>query len=140
MIHSEKLTWLRKTASWFFYRLQITKEVAIFIACQFALESDFGNSRFARENQNFCGMKSPINRISTNLNPQRSFASYSCFEDCCLDYCLWLSFNRCTVGKLAYLDYFKVFLREKNYCPEKDYIDRIQKIFDSFNCDELFNL
>lgn len=107
--------------------------VACFIACQFALESNFGQSRIARTRHNLCGMKHPQLRPTYDLLRAATFADYDSKESCFKDYQLWLAYSKFTQFDLSNVECFKAKLRSKNYCPETDYIDRIQSIFDWFN-------
>ena len=78
-------------------KYNLTNEVKIFIACQFALESNFGTSQLARNRNNFCGMKTPLVRISSANNagkPLEAYASYSSLNDCVDDYMLCIQYHR----------------------------------------------
>lgn len=116
-----------------FSKLGCCPDVALFIACQFALESDFGKSRLASRDNNFCGMKSPVLRPSLNLNRARTFASYMDDVDCVHDYMLWLAYSRCTVSRLQELPLFILHLKEKKYCSDPDYIPSIDRLFKQFS-------
>lgn len=101
-----------------------------FIACQFALESDFGRSPLALKYSNYCGMKHSRFRITTSLVMSHVYNHYLCFSDCVLDYILWLTYNRCKHD--IKLEEFKEFLVKKCYCPESDYISKIEAIYNQF--------
>lgn len=107
-------------------------DVITFIACQFALESNFGTSEIAKSLYNHCGMKAPLVRPSTALNRGISnvFADYSDKHLCIVDYFLCLSYWRPLSKDLENLDLFKYFI--KFYCPEKDYVQRITNLFNQF--------
>lgn len=116
----------------------LSSDVRLFIACQFALESDFGRSHIASRCSNFCGMKVPSIRLSTATNKGLidavgDFANYNSLADCVLDYCLWLSYNRISVDAQVNVNCFKDFLVEKKYCPLSDYISRIEAIYNQFS-------
>ena len=67
------------------------QDVRFFIACQFALESDFGNSSLAKNEFNYCGMKKAYFRPSLRqLDNLKGFAHYDSLQHCIIDYCLWL--------------------------------------------------
>lgn len=127
----DKSNWLNHLCS-LFLKVGASREVALFISCQFALESDFGRSRLAQESNNYCGMKSPILRPSFNLNPARTFASFESLDFCVQDYLNWLCWNKCSIAKLQDIRSFRQFLRDKKYCPETDYIDNINYLYSQF--------
>lgn len=118
--------------------LSFSSDVRLFIGCQFALESDYGRSRLVARNTNYCGMKVPIIRVSTAVNKglldsYGGFARYNSLADCVLDYVLLLQYNKIPLSAQINLDKFKSFLRDSNYCPELDYIERIEAIYKQFN-------
>lgn len=113
------------------YCPQMSADVALFVACQFALESNFGKSRIAKTRNNLCGMRVPIARLSNNQSSV-GFASYHSVIDCVIDYVYWLAWNHFGCVILFNLDSFTRQLIAKNYCPDKDYIDRIYSIYHSF--------
>lgn len=106
-------------------------DVTNFIACQFALESNFGNSRLAIHYNNHCGMKAPFTRPTTNYESD-SFAHFKDVESCVIDYCYWLCYNRVTQYQLQNLDLFISRLDELGYCPDDDYISKIEDIYIQF--------
>ena len=106
------------------------KSVSDFIACQFALESDFGKSDIAKFNLNFCGMKHPALRPTFSVCQKRGFALYYGCRDSVYDYLLWLSWHRFTVQ--MDLDEFRTRLKAKGYCPESDYITKINYLLKSY--------
>ena len=98
------------------------------IACQFALESDFGKSRLAIGQNNFSGMKVPALRITTCISPTLEvggFATYNSFEDCLCDFLIWLAYNRVN----SYTEWETAL---RHYCPEADYYNRINSIYKQF--------
>lgn len=108
-------------------------EVATFIACQFALESNFGQSLLATRHNNLCGMKHPTYRVSLSIS--RSTAGYACYlnhDDCITDYMIWLAYNHIGKYDLSHLDLFKKTLVAKGYCPDKDYISRIENLYSTY--------
>lgn len=109
-------------------------DVKHFIASQFALESNFGNSAMACCLNNYCGMKVPAVRATLCLNPddKGKFAEYSCMSACVNDYVIWLvamKFNRQDYNNISV---FSNHLKVSGYCPEPDYIDRINSIFNQY--------
>lgn len=99
--------------------------VAEFIAFQFALESNFGQSRLAKTRSNLCGMRIPALRPTTNIAVTGNFAKYNSDLDCLLDYALWLAFGKFSQFDLCHLDCFLDKLRAKHYCDDADYIQSI---------------
>lgn len=102
----------------------------IYIACQFALESNYGTSRLATHQCNFCGMKRATQRISTRLNDvsDNCFATYNCLEDCISDYLLWLTMK----GAKQNLSIFILKHYLLSYCPDAGYIGRIDAIYNIY--------
>lgn len=112
----------------------ICLDVKRFIACQFALESDFGLAPSACCNNNYCGMKVPAIRITLcrNLDEKGKFAQFSgIFSNVC-DYLLWLSSFKFSKRELNELPLFVAHLHISGYCPEHDYIDSIYQIFNQY--------
>lgn len=107
-----------------------TDDVRDFIACQFALESNFGESSLAQSCYNLSGMKHPLVRPTTSIHAYNGFATYGSVTSCVVDYVLWISYRKPLRKELEDINLFKGIL--KNYCPEKDYIDKINKIYSQF--------
>lgn len=126
---NKKLTFLSLVYDRFI--VTCSHEVALFIACQFALESDFGRSYCATKYHNLCGMKVPVYRPTLCQN-KGGFACYIDDYDCINDYLLWLAYNKFNRYDLSHLDVFKKMLVVKGYCPESDYIKRIESIYQQF--------
>ena len=107
-------------------------EVALFIASQFALESNFGRSDIAKQNCNVCGMKMPKIRITTALWENLHHAVYSTTNLCVTDYFFWLSRFDFNQRDLVDLERFKSRLEKSNYCPSFRYIESIESIYDTY--------
>lgn len=109
-------------------------EVKRFIACQFALESAFGSSAFAKCRNNYCGMKVPKFRLTfaTNLDEVGEFATYSGLTYCVHDYLIWLVSNKFTRPQRYCLAEFVDHLQYSGYCPELDYVSKIQMIYSKY--------
>lgn len=109
-------------------------EVRKVIACQFALESNFGRSPLAENFNNFCGMHHPIRRPSLSLGAVScNYASYDSLESCILDYLLWLSWNHISDRKFKRSK--EVFLQsvvDANYCPTPGYLNSIINLFNDY--------
>lgn len=100
------------------------------IACQFALESNFGNSNLAQLKNNHSGMKLAKLRLSTR-NPESIddvFARYDSMKDCIVDYVLWLQYQG--FRQDSTVESWKALM--KIYCPEPDYLTRIDRILDNY--------
>lgn len=108
--------------------IRISHEWRMKIACQFALESDFGKSRLSVGFNNYCGMKVPVLRVTTCIDSSDhsgEFAHYDSFESCICDYLIWLAYN-----KVNTYSQWESSLRR--YCPEADYYKRINSIYYQF--------
>ena len=114
------------------FNFPISYEVSNFIACQFALESDFGESRIACENRNFCGMKLPSIRPTSATGMWSGHAVYNSFLHCVEDYFYWLVYSRFTQEELNDLDAFKAHLAKSGYCPASDYVERIDNLYKQY--------
>ena len=112
----------------------ISIEVKRFIACQFALESDFGTSSFALCNNNYCGMKVASFRLTLALNIEEKcqFAQFAGITSCVHDYLLWLQSNKFSRAELVNLGLFVQHLKVSGYCPEYDYIDKIERLYHKY--------
>lgn len=129
----EKIKFLKFVAGCFSQYDNFDSDVCVFIASQFALESNFGTSFLALSFNNYCGMRKPKRRFTfASLVSSSGFAFYSKFEYCVFDYVLWLQYNRISVKDTLNLDRFKRFIFKHNYCPDSDYISRIEAIYNQF--------
>lgn len=130
MSKNDKLLFIDKVVdTLYLYCPQMMDEVAYFVGCQFALESNFGQSRLAKTKNNFCGMCLPKSRMSLNIAVSGDFAEFHSFDDCVLDYCFWLAWNKFNYLMLFNIDLYTRHLVASKYCPETDYIDRIYTLF-----------
>lgn len=113
---------------------QFPKEVCDFIGCQFAFESDFGRSNLAVTNENYCGMRNPLVRISTAMHAGDGvyhWAQYHDLYSCVIDYLLCLQYHKPISTNYDTIPHLSSFL-SKFYCPDKNYIDKINLIYQSF--------
>lgn len=132
MKKSEKLKFLDSIVELLsLYLPQAMEDVKYWIACQFALESNFGHSFLAKNKHNYCGMRIPKSRISMNMAVSGEFSKYDSLVVCVIDYCYWLVWNHFTYMDLFNLDLFTRKLIAKGYCPESDYIDRVYTLYNS---------
>lgn len=132
-MNESQLMYIKKVRN-FFQFFNIPSDVCVFIACQFALESNFGSSKLALENFNHCGMKNPMVRISSAVHAGDAdfhWANYSNYQLCCMDYLLCIQYHRPLSVDYDTPVHFARFIA-KFYCPEKDYIDKIFKIYNQF--------
>lgn len=109
-------------------------QVADFIGCQFALESDYGRSTLALNHHNYCGMKCPLVRVSVADNYQDNVANwayYSSLEQCICDYMFCLAYRKPCSYVFETINHFTAFIKGW-YCPESSYINKIQSIYTQF--------
>ena len=117
----------------FFRHFTISDEVALFIACQFSLESSFGSSNRSVTQHNLCGMKTPVKRLSAvSQSYHGDFMIYHNDLLCAIDYLLWLSYNHFNQTELQDLSLFKDKLIKCGYCPENDYVFKIETLFKQY--------
>lgn len=121
----KKIDFLENWRQFVEYTFNTSEEVAKFITCQFALESNFGASDIYQQNNNICGMKLPKYRITCAQSSRRSHAYYICVEDSIWDYFIWLCYYGFSQKHLHDLDGFIEQMRKCPYCPAPDYVDRI---------------
>lgn len=104
------------------------------IGCQFALESNFGSSKLALDCCNFCGMRNPMVRISTSFSRGLStihWAHYYDLDSCVIDYVLCVQYHKPIDFDIIDPSHYSMFI-SKFYCPDKGYIDKINKIYSQF--------
>lgn len=113
---------------------RVSKDVADFIGCQFALESSFGESSLAKTHNNFCGMKTPLVRVSVALNYRDAVDKWARYDDllhCVYDFMFCLAYRRPISVVFESVNEYISFIKGW-YCPEKDYIDKINRIYSQF--------
>lgn len=113
---------------------QFPEEVCYWIACQFGLESSFGESSLAHANSNFCGMRNPLVRISSAFHAgdgNYQWAQYTDLDSCVVDYLLCLQYHRPLSTDYDSVTHFSRFI-SMFYCPERSYIDKINLIYQQF--------
>lgn len=112
----------------------ISLEVKRYIACQFALESNFGSAGSALCYNNYCGMKVATTRITLarNLSEKGQFACFSGIYSNILDYLLWLQYNRFTRMELSNLELFQHHLDIAGYCNDLGYYPSIDSIYKQY--------
>lgn len=113
-------------------RYRIVPAVALFIACQFALESDYGRSSIAQFN-NLCGMRFPSFRPTlAKSKTNGGFAIYDSVDDCIQDYMLRNCIFSPSGKVFTDVKRFSIFIYSSGYCPERDYIKRIENVRDLY--------
>lgn len=134
MSRSDKLVFVDSVVNYLrIYLPDASDEVRYWIACQFALESNFGLSYQAKKNNNYDGMKIPQIRPSLNTALAGSFSAFTSLECCVIDYCYYLCYNHVTRYQLFHLELFTARLKSLKYCPDSDYIDKVNSLFNQLN-------
>lgn len=129
----EKIEFIKKVAL-LLTCYHFSKEVATFVGCQFALESNFGLSKLAIDNKNYCGMRNPLVRISVANHagdPNYHWAIYDNLSCCVLDFVLCIQYHKPLSVDYTILNHYKSFIKSW-YCPEKDYLKKIEVIYNQF--------
>lgn len=128
----KKIDWLNNWKTFVQGTFPVSDAVAQFIVCQFALESNFGQSDIFRENNNICGMKLPKYRITCAQTANRGHATYLNVEDSIWDYFIWLCYYGFSRRHLENYELFISHFRKTPYCPQFDYIERIVSLKTQF--------
>lgn len=110
------------------YLPSIDTDVALWINAQFCLESDFGRSKISVSRFNICGMKQPSKRLTCSLPDSPVFACFSNYDVCFVDYLLCIAHHGCSQEHLSSVVRYRTFIG-RFYCPERDYLNRVDKIF-----------
>lgn len=128
-MNEKKLNFV-KLVIFYLRKFNITGEVAVFIAAQFALESNYGTSKLAQEFGNYCGMKLPVVRrtTATNFGSHDKWASFDSLQDCVCDFVLCLQFRKPMAIDFESIGHYKHFIKGW-YCPESTYLDKINSIY-----------
>lgn len=110
------------------YLPSVNGDVTRWIVAQFCLESDFGRSMISNYRHNICGMKQPSKRLTCSLPESKVFACYSSYDVCIVDYLLCIVHHGCTQDHLKSLSLYRTFIG-RFYCPEPDYLNRVDKLY-----------
>lgn len=111
----------------------VNPDIALFIACQSALESSYCRSTIAIENHNIMGMKKPSIRLSTCIGVNRGHAVFPNKHSCVCDFFYWLQYHGFTQKHLSGdLEQYVRKFRPLGYCPSSDYVNKIYSIYQSF--------
>lgn len=128
-----KKKWLNDIADKLFNYVPVCDAVRHLIACQFALESDFGRSSAARYFYNISGMSFPKRRLTLAIYvTNKPYACYDSIEDCLIDYALYLAYWRIQPKETQSVDGFCRFLTRVNYCPASTYTDSVKSIYKQY--------
>lgn len=113
-------------------KFRMSDDVRMFITAQLCLESNFGQCSKAVNFSNCSGMRYPLVRPTLAIGKDGDgFAIFdSCF-DCVIDYILCLTYRKPLSDVWQTVDSFKRFISTW-YCPDRDYLDKITKIFNQF--------
>lgn len=131
-MNKEQIKFIERVTNHWFIRQLFTTDVLEYVACQFALESNFGTSSLAQTQHNYCGMKVPRRRPFYGKSVDNlQFAYYDTFDNCVIDYCAWFLYTQPYSNTVYDLEAFKIHLLNSGYCPEKGYIDKINLIYQS---------
>lgn len=109
----------------------VSTDVCIFVAAQFALESDFGRSNLATKWHNYSGMRFPRVRPSLSGPEYDGWSTYLSLADCVHDYFLAVSYHNPLRSDLERLENYCRFIA-RWYCPENDYISRVLTIYHQY--------
>lgn len=107
-------------------------DICDFVACQFAIESNFGRSNLAILACNHSGMKVPSRRVCINIGSYKGFSKYSTLKQCILDFILWVFYNRPFIDDLSCVSSFMKFLDRTGYCPDEVYTRSIYSLYKKY--------
>lgn len=118
-------------------RYVASPEVCLFMACQSALECDFGRSELALCVSNMFGMKPPKRRYTTSVGSYRvgvvDYARYSSVHSSVVDFI----FRHIACGATNYdfssIGAYKAFLKRSKYASDSNYLSKIYGLFNQYN-------
>lgn len=110
----------------------LPEQVCAFIACQSALETNFGRSRIAIENNNLFGMKLPYSRPTCAVGEQFEHARYISQQFSIVDYVLWITYHKPLRSQMNSIESYSHFLTVNHYCPSPRYIQSILDIYEQY--------
>lgn len=110
----------------------LNEELRLTIACQFALESNYGKSKLVATNLNYCGMKMPKIRPTIAISEYNGYAKYASTNDCIKDYIIWLLWNKPTKNDLNNAEQYLDFIIRNNYAEDKNYKKKILQIYKNY--------
>lgn len=116
------------------FRYHLPFDIAVFVACQAALESDYGRSDLAVSHFNYFGMKYPNSRYSMALgSTDNGFSVYSSMHNCVADYMARQVYFGLKKSDLKSVEKYAQFLKKSGYCSEVYYIDNIMRIYKQYH-------
>jgi len=108
------------------------KQYLKFILAQAQLESNYGQSRLAKECKNLFGMKIPKKRSSFRIaDPHKKCGDYSkfaSFEDSVRDFVLYLDYIK-TPNNIVMVSQYGEFLKKHKYFTDPLYIEKLKKYY-----------
>lgn len=93
------------------------------VLAQMKLESGHYQSKLAKENNNYFGMKHPRQRATVSLGEKNGYANYRNWCYSILDYALWQKRYAYNLSEDEYLEKCG-----KNYAEDKKYIEKVKNI------------
>lgn len=108
-------------------------DVSSYIACQFALESNYFKSNLVLAYNNASGMRFPLHR--PNLCCSKTSSGFACYRSlfaCVRDFFIRQFLFAKTWKDFSSIELYRAFLVRSNYCPEIDYVGRIDRIYNQF--------
>lgn len=133
-MNTEQFDFVKNVSSLLQTIFRVQEEVADFIGCQFALESNFGQSSLAKTYHNYCGMKTPLVRVSVASNYRDSVEKWARYDDllhCVYDFMFCLAYRKPISAVFETINHYQSFIAGW-YCPEKSYLPKINQIYQSF--------
>lgn len=127
-----QILYIEKIAYFDTLRRFFNGDICDFVACQFAIESNFGRSNLAIEACNHSGMKVPHRRVCNNIGSYKGFSKYLNLCQCILDYILWVFYYRPSLDDLSCVSSFMKFLERKGYCPYYGYTQSIYLLYKKY--------
>lgn len=93
------------------------------VLSQMKLESGHYQSKLAKENNNYFGMRHPAQRLTVSVKSKNGYAHYRNWAYSILDYALW---QRRYAYNLSEDDYLTKL--SKVYAEDKNYIEKVKKL------------
>lgn len=93
------------------------------VLAQMNLESGYYQSKLAKDNNNYFGMKHPRQRVTVSLGEKNGYANYRNWCYSILDYALWQKRYAYNLSEDEYLEKCG-----KNYAEDKKYIEKVKNI------------
>ena len=97
------------------------------VLAQMKIESGNYESRLAKNNNNYFGMRQPTSRITVSLGSRNGYARYRNWAYSVLDYALWQRQYAWNLTEEQYLDKLG-----KTYAEDPNYTSKVKKLSKSF--------